>query len=197
MRLCCSASSASAIRAIEALRLSNPLSVPRQSQTVSRSIRTRGPAARLASVALLCAVGVSLAGCGGGDSAPSMADYTVSVVSTRNRVDGVLARVTQAQSKDELLKRMDEAAVVIDDSATELDEGGAAEGFEDATSQLVDALHQLSTDLGAFAHDARQPGGEALLLGGPGLNFESWTQANEVLENLMKQGIDVEPIGRH
>jgi len=159
---------------------------------VSLSLRTR-----LAAIVLLCAVGVSLAGCAGGDSAPSRSDYAASVVTTRNQVDGVLARITQAQSKEELLKRMDEAAVVIDDAATELDDGGAAAGFEDATSQLTDALRQLSVDLAAFAHDARQPGGEALLLGGPGLNFESWNQANAALASLKKQGIDVEPIGRH
>ena len=146
---------------------------------------------------LLCAVGASLAGCAGGDSAPSRSDYAASVVTTRNQVDGVLARITQAQSKEELLKRMDEAAVVIDDAATELDDGGAADGFEDATSQLTDALHQLSVDLAAFAHDARQPGGEALLVGGPGLNFDSWDQANAALASLQKHGIDVEPIGRH
>ena len=152
---------------------------------------------RLATIVLLCAAGVSVAGCAGGDSAPSQSDYAASVVTTRNQVDGVLARITQAQSKEELLKRMDEAAVVIDDVATELEDGGAANGFEDATSQLTDALHQLSVDLAAFAHDARQPGGEALLLGGPGLNFDSWDQANAAPASLQKQGIDVEPIGRH
>ena len=61
----------------------------------------------------------------------------------------------------------------------------------------MDALHQLSVDLAAFAHDARQPGGEALLIGGPGLNFKSWDQANAALASIAKQGIDVEPIGRH
>jgi hypothetical protein len=151
----------------------------------------------LVGIVLLCAVGVLFTGCAGGDSAPTQSEYTASVVTTRDQVDGVLARITQAQSKEELLKRMDEAAVVIDDAASELDAGGAAEGFEDETSQLVDALHQLSVDLAAFAHDAREPGGEALLLGGPGLNFESWDQANAALASLVKEGIDVEPIGRH
>ena len=152
---------------------------------------------RLATIVLLCAAGVSVAGCAGGNSAPSTSDYTASVITTRNEVDGVLARATRAQSKEEFLQRMDEAAIVIDDAATQLDKRGAAEGFEDATSNLVDALHQLSVDLAAFAHDAREPGGEALLVGGPGLNFKSWDQANAALASIAKQGIDVEPIGRH
>lgn len=148
-------------------------------------------------IILLSTLGVSLAGCGGGDSAPSSTDYAEAVVTARNRADYALARITQAQSKDELLKRMDEAAVVIQDAASELDDVGAAEGFEDETSKLVKALEQLSADLDGFAHDARQPGGDALLIGGPGLSFESWNQANAALASLMKQGIDVEPIGRH
>jgi hypothetical protein len=96
---------------------------------VSRFLLTR-----LATIVLLCAAGVSVAGCAGGNSAPSMSDYTASVITTRNEVDGVLARATRAQSKEEFLQRMDEAAVVIDDAATQLDKRGAAEGFEDATS---------------------------------------------------------------
>jgi hypothetical protein len=92
---------------------------------------------------------------------------------------------------------MDEASAAIEGTASELDDVGAADGFEPETQKLVNALHQLSVDLGAFAHDARQPGGEVLLVGGPGLNFDSWDNANEALASLQEQGIDVEPIGRH
>jgi hypothetical protein len=142
------------------------------------------------------ATAMSLAACGG-SSTSTLADYSQSVAATRGRVDFALARVTRAASKDEFLSRMDEASAVIDDAASTLDDDGAAEGFEDETGKLVDALHALSADLAAFAHDARQPGGDALLVGGPGLNFESWDNANEVLTSLREQGIEVEPIGRH
>jgi hypothetical protein len=158
---------------------------------VSRFLRTG-----LATVALVGAAGLALVGCGG-DSAPTRADFTTNVVTTRNQVDYVLARVTKAQSQGELLQRMDEAAALIDDAATELDDGGAPDGLDDEATKLVGALHQLSVDLSAFAHDARQPGGEALLLGGPGLNFDSWDQANAALASLAKQGVEVEQIGRH
>lgn len=150
----------------------------------------------LAAVALLCLASVALVGCGG-DSTPTTSEFTTNVVTARDQVDGVLARITRAQSKDELLQRMDEAAAVIDDAASELDDGGTPEGLDDEATKLVDALHQLSVDLSAFAHDARQPGGEALLVGGPGLNFDSWDQANAALASLAKQGIEVEQIGRH
>jgi hypothetical protein len=184
MRLRCSVWSASSDRATEAPRLSSP-------SRVSGRLRTG-----LAILALLCVTGLALVGCGG-DSAPTRPWFTTSVVTTRNEVDGVLARITQAQSKEELLQRMDEAAAVIDDAATELDGNGAPEGLEDDTTKLVGALHQLSVDLSAFAHDAGVPGGEALLIGGPGLNFESWDQANAALASLANQGIEVEQIGRH
>ena len=147
-------------------------------------------------LALLLAGAVSLVGCGG-DSAPSAADYAAAVVKARDRTDYVLGRITRAGSSDELLNRMDEASAAIEGTASELEDIGAAEGFEAETQKLVSALHQLSNDLAAFAHDARQPGGEVLLIGGPGLNFESWDNANAALASLREQGIQVQPIGRH
>jgi hypothetical protein len=139
---------------------------------------------------------VLAAGCGGSDP-PSLAEYESSVVSARDRVDSALAIITQAQSREELVDRMDDAAVTIDRAAEDLDETGAAEGFDDDAEQLVDALHQLSTDLEGTAAQIRQPGFEDLLLGTRGLSFESWTKTNRVLEGLRKQGVAVEPLARH
>jgi hypothetical protein len=136
------------------------------------------------------------AGCGGSDQ-PSLAEYESSVVSARDRVDSALAIITQAQSLDELLDRMGDAALTIDRAADDVDETGAPQGFDDETEQLVDALHQLSTDLEGTAEQIRQPGFEDLLLGTRGLSFESWTKANRVLANLRTQGIEVRPLARH
>jgi hypothetical protein len=75
---------------------------------------------------------------------------------------------------------------------------GAADGFGDETDELVEAFHQLSTDLEATANTIREPGFEDLLNQTTrGLSFQSWTDANAVLRQLSQQGIDVEPLGRH
>ena len=152
---------------------------------------------RTALVFLLAAAAVFVSGCGGSDSAPTLAEYEQSVVTARDRVDFALARITKAKAKEEFLNRMDEASAAIDNAASDLEEAGAAEGFEDETGKLTDALHQLSVDLSATAHDLRQPEGQGLVSGAQGLNFESWDQANLALASLIGQGIDVELIGRH
>jgi len=151
------------------------------------------------SLALLVAVlAIVVAGCGGGSSAaPTLAEYQESVVTTRDRVDFALARITNAKSKVEFLDRMDEAAVVIDDAGSDLDDTGAPQGFEDETDKLAGALHQLSVDLEATAHDIREPGSGLIGPGLQGLSFESWDDANLVLASLIGQGIKVELIARH
>jgi hypothetical protein len=137
------------------------------------------------------------AGCSG-DDPPSLSEYEAEVISTRDRVDAALENVTQAESRDDLLDRMDDAAANIDRAADDLDETGAADGFDDETEKLVDALHQLAVDLEATANTIREPGFEDLLNQTTrGLSFQSWTDANAVLTGLAKQGIDVEPIARH
>lgn len=151
----------------------------------------------LLALAAVLGMAAAIAGCGGTDSAPSVEDFQATVVTSRNQVDYALARITRAKSKEELLNRMNEAAVVIDDAATKLEDTGAAEGFESDTDKLASALSQLSADLSAFAHDAAQPDGDVLLAGGPGLNFDSWDEANAALASMQSAGIDVELIGRH
>ena len=146
---------------------------------------------------VLAAAVVLAAGCGGSNSAPTLTEYEQSVVTARDRVDFALGRITKAKAKDEFLNRMDEASAAIDDAASGLEEAGVAEGFDDETKKLTDALHQLSVDLSATASDLRQPEGQVLVTGASGLNFESWDQANLALASLIGQGIDVELIGRH
>jgi hypothetical protein len=147
---------------------------------------------------LLPLVGVVLSlavGCAGSDS-PSVDDYEESVVDTRNRVDAALAEITEAQSRQDFLRRMDAAAVVIKRAADDLDEEEVAEGFEDETKKLVAALRALSTDLRLTADQMRQPGFESLF-NSRGINFGSWTKADRVLRDLSRQGVDVRPLERH
>ena len=67
-----------------------------------RGVSDRPTMPRTIVVALVAAAAVLAAGCGG-SSAPTVDEFGRSVVSTRDRVDFALARITRAQSKDDLL----------------------------------------------------------------------------------------------
>jgi hypothetical protein len=138
-----------------------------------------------------------LAACGG-SSEVSKEDYAEVVVSTRDRVDFALAQITVGEGTfQDLVQRMEDAADLIDEAADDFDDAGAAQGFEDETTTLVAAFHQLAAGLAGTAHDASQPGMESLLTGSNALQFPGWTKANRVLASLDDQGIAVEPIGSH
>ncbi len=143
-------------------------------------------------LALLAALVLVSAGCGGGGT-PSNEDYAKAVVLNRNRADFVLGRITRAQSMDELLTRMDEAAAVIDKSAGDLEDTGAPDDFQPEADNLVKWLRQLSVDIQATADQARTPGFEGLLTGEglQGLSFDSWDQVNKALAGLAGKGIQV------
>ena len=146
---------------------------------------------RLLVVALLAVLVLLAVGCGGGQ--PSAEDYADSVVLNRNRVDFVLTRITHAQSPDELLNRMDEAALVIGKAGDELDDKGAPDEFQPEADNLVKWLRQLSVDIQATADQARQPGFESLLTDASlqGLSFDSWDKVNKALAGLAGKGIQV------
>jgi hypothetical protein len=144
-------------------------------------------------VLVLLAVLVLVAsGCGGGGQ-PSAEDYADAVVLNRNRADFALARITKAPSPEELLNRMDEAAVVIGKAADELDDTGAPDDFQPEADNLVKWLRQLSVDIQATADQSRVPGFESLITDASlqGLSFESWDKVNKALAGLAGKGIQV------
>jgi hypothetical protein len=151
---------------------------------------------RLRCALLVVAVGVLASGCGGSE-APSAQQFERSVNATRDRVDDALARITQAQSKDELLERMDEATSAIDDAAGDLEGTGTPKGYESEADSLAESMHQLAFDVQATADQIRQPGFGDLLTGTRGLSFESWDKVNLALARLKAQGIEVAPLERH
>jgi hypothetical protein len=153
----------------------------------------------LAAAALAVALAGFLAACGGseGESTATRAEYVASVSTARDRVDFALSRITKAKSQDEFLNRMNEAAAAIDGAASQLEEEDVLEGYEDETEKLTKALHQLSVDLEATAHDIAQPEFAGLASGAQGLNFESWDQANLALASLIADGMKVRLIGNH
>lgn len=147
-------------------------------------------------VALVAAALTVTAGCGGG-RALTMDEFERSVVSARDRADFVLARITRAQSKDDLLERMDEAADVIDDAVRDLEDVGAPERLDSELTALIESLRQLAFDVQATADQIRQPGFSDLLTGTKGLSFESWDAVNRALAALDAEGIQVAPLARH
>lgn len=149
----------------------------------------------LISTAVLALV-VSGCGGGGGETA-SVEEFETTVVTTRDRVDFALSRITKAESKEDFLSRMEQASTTIDDAADDLAGVEPPEEYAPETTQLVDALHQLSVDLQATAEQIRQPGFENLIQNAAGLNFESWDKANLALAGLLGKGIDVKLIERH
>jgi hypothetical protein len=141
---------------------------------------------------LLLALGLAVSGCGGSGE-PSAEEFGEAVVLNRNRVDFVLGRITRAHSVDELLARMDEAAVVISKTSDELAETGAPSDYQPEADDLVASLNQLSVDIQATADQARIPGFENLLTDTAlqGLSFDSWDQTNKALAGLAGKGIQI------
>lgn len=144
---------------------------------------------------LLLAVCVAASGCGGGE--PTTEEFADAVVLNRNRTDFVLARITRAQSIEELLTRMDEAAVTISKAADELEETGAPSDYQPEADNLVKWLRQLSVDVQATADQSRIPGFEGLIPQANALSFDSWDKVNTALAGLAGKGIDVTILQRH
>jgi len=139
-----------------------------------------------------------VAGCGGGGAATvSVPELEEAVVLARDRVDFVLAEVTRAQSKDELLERMDRAADTIADAAGDVDDLVPPERYRADIELLVTSLDQLAFDVQATADQVREPDFGGLLEGVRGLSFESWNSVNRALSGLARDGIEVAPLERH
>jgi hypothetical protein len=151
---------------------------------------------RLLFVPLLVSVTVLAFGCGESSNS-SVQEFERSIIATRDRVDFALARITRAQSRDELLGRMDEAADTIDDAARDLEGVGTPKAYESGIDKLVDSLRRLAFDVQATADQIRQPGFGDLIAGTKGLSFESWDEVNRALASLGSNGIEVPPLERH
>ena len=106
------------------------------------------------------------------------------------------SQVTKSKTKEAFLDQMDASADLIDAAADDFKSAGSADGFDDESEQLTKQLHQLAADLAGTAAQIRTPG-YAGLLDAKGLSFQSWVEINKILASLSKQGIAVEPLGRH
>jgi hypothetical protein len=147
-------------------------------------------------VVLLLAVSLVATACGG-FGGPSVEEYSDAVVLNRNRVDFVFGRITRADSVEEFLTRMDEAAIVIGKAGEELDKLGAPDEFQPEADELAAAFSQLSVDIQATADQARTPGFEGLITEMNAISFDSWDQANKALAGLAGKGVPVSILQRY
>jgi hypothetical protein len=133
----------------------------------------------------------------GDDGTTSRVSYQAAVVNARDRVDFAYARIARSQSPEELIERLDEAAVVVGDTASDLDDKGAPEGLDDENERLVKALRAFSDVLAGSAAQFRDPTFAGTLPGITSLSFPEWDKVNAVLAELDEQGIEVEQLARH
>jgi crotonobetainyl-CoA:carnitine CoA-transferase CaiB-like acyl-CoA transferase len=160
----------------------------------SRSTQILAAVAVVVGAAFAVAVGVILLG---DDATASRADYQATVVNARDRVDFALVRITKSQSTDELVERIDEAAAVVGKTATDVEEAGVAEGFEEANDRLVTTMRSFSDELAGTAAQFRDPTFAGTLPAITSLSFPQWNALNAVLVDLKEQGLEVEPLPRH
>ena len=141
---------------------------------------------------LLAALLLVAAGCaGGGDPSPEATREAV--VLNRNRVDFVLARITQrAVRRTSCSRAWTRPRSSIGKAADELDDKGAPSDFQPEADNLVKSLRQLSVDVQATADQARQPGlREPPPRRARGLSFDSWDDVNKALAGLAGKGVQV------
>jgi hypothetical protein len=160
---------------------------------MSKRMKIALAAVAAAAAVIVTAVGLAVVA----HDPPTQAEYRASVASARNRTDAALLWVTQSQSSDELIARLDDAATVVDRAADDLADGGTLDRYEETNKELVAALHELSTDLEGTSAQMQQPGFSDLLNGTRGLSFDSWTKVNARLGDLRDEGITVPPLKRH
>ena len=152
---------------------------------------------RLFLLALCASLILTLAsvGCGGGNDVATRAEFQEEVVGARDRVDFALARVPKAESLDEYIDRLEEAAVVVDDAASTLAEITPPPAFEPEATELENAFRQLAVDYDSTADQLRQT--PELLTGSAGFSFDSWDQANLALAGLAGKGLKVSVLQPH
>jgi hypothetical protein len=160
----------------------------------TRSTQVLAIVAAVVGAAFAIAIAVILLG---DDATASRADYQATVVNARDRVDFAYARIARSQSTEELIERIDEAAAVIGATASDLEDSGVAEGFEETNAQLVRRLEAFSTVLASTAEQFRDPTFGGTLGGITSLSFPEWDKVNSVLADLKEQGIQVEQLERH
>lgn len=146
---------------------------------------------RPSALPVLATLIVALAGCGGA----SREEFQADVVAARNDADAGLEQVARASSVEDLLARMQAAAVEVRKAASAVRAADAPGGLEDERDALADDLLALSDEiigtvetLEAFPEQAEAT---------RGLSFEQWNAVQASLAALRREGVQVPPLERH
>ncbi len=150
-------------------------------------------------LAVAAAVAIVAAVAAKGSDPVSTAEYEGTVIEARDRVDTALGRIATPTSKEDLLNRIDEASIVVERAARNLDEvNPEGDLLEQRNNELVSILDAFADELSGTAATLRDPAFGSAADGVRSLSFEQWNAVNEILVKLKEQhGIDVEPLGRH
>jgi hypothetical protein len=133
----------------------------------------------------------------GGDGETSRESYQSAVVNARDRVDFAYGRIARSESPADLIERIDDAAVAIGDTASDLEDAGVPDEFEDENDRLVRTLQKFSDSLAGTAAQFTDPSFAGTVTGITSLSFPEWDTANKILAELQEQGIQVEQLARH
>lgn len=159
---------------------------------------TRSGVLALVAVAVVAAIAVAVGIVVlGGDGTSSRESYQVAVVNARDRVDFAYGRIARSQSPDDLIQRLDDAAVVVGDTASDLDDEGAPDGLQELNDDLVKALRAFSDVLAGTSAQFSDPTFAGTVPGITTLSFPEWDAVNRVLAKLEARGIEVEQLARH
>ena len=126
----------------------------------------------------------------GGDSEPTREEYAAAVVQARDRTDFAFERIVKAESRTELIERMEEASEAIDAAAGDLEDVEVPQDYRPEGVRLQRQLRQLAFDVGATAEQVQDPRFPILDIA-KGISFESWDKVNLQLAGLAGKGIPV------
>jgi hypothetical protein len=148
-------------------------------------------------IAAAFAVAVAVNVLGGTETATKQ-DYQATIVSARDRVDYAYAQITRADSVENLVERMDQAAAVIGAVSDDVGEAPVADGFETLNTKLASKLSQFSDSLAAAAAQFQDPSSAGFGLDQiTSLGFTEWDDVNAILTSMQEKGLDVELLQRH
>lgn len=153
-------------------------------------------AVAVAAAAAVAVAGLAFGGRDGGGTS-SLGAYEATVVNARDRLDFALAGISRAQSLEELLAQLNEAADTADATAADLDTAGVAEGFEDENDRLVDALRAFASELSGTAATLGDPTFAEALPHMRSLSFKQFVVVNRIFADMDRQGVEVDPLSRH
>jgi hypothetical protein len=145
-------------------------------------------------VALMAALVVMVAGCGGGGRL-SKAEYEQKLHQSGTELSTALRQISSSRSKDEFKQGVDDVEKALNGVADELDGITPPEDVEGANQRLVEGFRQLAGEFDAVkaaaekGPDAARQAGRAITTGAAS------RKANLAIQEIKRRGYDVGQLG--